>query len=156
MNNFTFGNDRYQYYETICGGSGAGDGFHGADCVHTHMTNTRLTDPEVLEWRYPVLIEEFAVRHGSGGAGRWRGGDGAVRRIRFLEPMTAAILSGHRRLPPYGMAGGKPGLTGHNRVRHTSGETVELGGCDQVEMGAGDVFIIETPGGGGYGAPEQS
>jgi len=154
MNNFTFGNDRHQYYETICGGSGAGDGFHGADCVHTHMTNTRLTDPEVLEWRYPVLIEEFAVRHGSGGAGRWRGGDGAVRRIRFLEPMTAAILSGHRRLPPYGMAGGKPGLTGHNRVRHSSGATVELGGCDRVEMGAGDVFIIETPGGGGYGPPE--
>jgi len=154
MNNFTFGNDRHQYYETICGGSGAGDGFHGADCVHTHMTNTRLTDPEVLEWRYPVLIEEFAVRRGSGGAGRWRGGDGAVRRIRFLEPMTAAILSGHRRLPPYGMAGGKPGLTGHNRVRHSSGTAVELGGCDQVEMGAGDVFIIETPGGGGYGPPE--
>jgi len=156
MNNFTFGNDRYQYYETICGGSGAGDGFHGADCVHTHMTNTRLTDPEVLEWRYPVLIEEFAVRRGSGGAGRWRGGNGAVRRIRFLEPMTAAILSGHRRVPPYGMAGGKPGLTGRNRVRHSSGATVELGGCDRVEMGVGDVFTIETPGGGGYGPPEQS
>ena len=156
MNNFTFGNDRHQYYETICGGAGAGDGFHGADCVHTHMTNTRLTDPEVLEWRYPVLIEEFAVRRGSGGGGRWRGGDGAVRRIRFLEPMTAAILSGHRRLPPYGMAGGKPGQTGHNRVRHSSGATVELGGCDRVEMGAGDVFIIETPGGGGYGAPEKN
>jgi 5-oxoprolinase (ATP-hydrolysing) len=156
MNNFTFGNDRYQYYETICGGSGAGDGFHGADCVHTHMTNTRLTDPEVLEWRYPVLIEEFAVRRGSGGAGRWRGGNGAVRRIRFREPMTAAILSGHRRVPPYGMAGGKPGLTGRNRVRHSSGATVELGGCDRVEMGVGDVFTIETPGGGGYGAPETS
>jgi 5-oxoprolinase (ATP-hydrolysing) len=156
MNNFTFGNDRHQYYETICGGAGAGDGFHGADCVHTHMTNTRLTDPEVLEWRYPVLIEEFAVRRGSGGAGRWRGGDGAVRRIRFLEPMTAAILSGHRRLPPYGMAGGKPGQTGHNRVRHSSGAIVELGACDRVEMGAGDVFIIETPGGGGYGAPEKN
>jgi 5-oxoprolinase (ATP-hydrolysing) len=154
MNNFTFGTDRHQYYETICGGSGAGDGFDGADCVHTHMTNTRLTDPEVLEWRYPVLIEEFAVRRGSGGAGRWRGGDGAVRRIRFLEPMTAAILSGHRRLPPYGMAGGKPGQIGHNRVRHSSGTTVELQGCDRVEMGAGDVFIIETPGGGGYGTPE--
>ena len=154
MNNFTFGTDRHQYYETICGGSGAGNGFHGADCVHTHMTNTRLTDPEVLEWRHPVLIEEFAVRRGSGGAGRWRGGDGAVRRIRFLEPMTAAILSGHRRIPPYGMAGGKPGHVGHNRVRHSSGATIELGGCDRVEMGAGDVFIIETPGGGGYGAPE--
>jgi 5-oxoprolinase (ATP-hydrolysing) len=156
MNNFTFGTDRHQYYETICGGAGAGDGFNGADCVHTHMTNTRLTDPEVLEWRYPVLVEEFAVRRGSGGAGRWRGGDGAVRRIRFLEPMTAAILSGHRRLPPYGMAGGKPGQTGHNRVRHSSGATVELKGCDRVEMGAGDVFIIETPGGGGYGAPDKA
>jgi 5-oxoprolinase (ATP-hydrolysing) len=154
MNNFTFGNDRYQYYETVCGGSGAGEGFDGADCVHTHMTNTRLTDPEVLEWRYPVLIEEFAIRRGSGGGGRWRGGDGAIRRIKFLEPMTAAILSGHRRLPPYGMAGGKPGHTGHNRVRHSGGAMVELKGCDRVEMGAGDVFIIETPGGGGYGPPE--
>jgi 5-oxoprolinase (ATP-hydrolysing) len=156
MNNFTFGNDRHQYYETICGGSGAGDGFHGADCVHTHMTNTRLTDPEVLEWRYPVLIDEFAVRRGSGGGGRWRGGDGAVRRIRFLEPMTAAILSGHRRLPPYGMAGGKPGAVGRNWVLHSSGAVVELGACDQIEMGAGDVFVIETPGGGGYGAPEET
>jgi 5-oxoprolinase (ATP-hydrolysing) len=155
MNNFTFGNDRYQYYETVCGGSGAGEGFDGADCVHTHMTNTRLTDPEVLEWRYPVLIEEFAIRRGSGGGGRWRGGDGAIRRIKFLEPMTAAILSGHRRLPPYGMAGGKPGHTGHNRVRHSGGAMVELKGCDRVEMGAGDVFIIETPGGGGYGATDE-
>jgi len=154
MNNFTFGSDRHQYYETICGGSGAGDGFHGADCVHTHMTNTRLTDPEVLEWRFPVLIEEFAVRRGSGGAGRWRGGDGAVRRIRFLEPMTAAILSGHRRVPPYGMAGGKPGTVGRNWVRHTTGIVTDLGACDQVEMNAGDVFVIETPGGGGYGPPE--
>jgi 5-oxoprolinase (ATP-hydrolysing) len=112
MSNFTFGNERHQYYETICGGSGAGDGFAGADCVHTHMTNSRLTDPEVLEWRHPVLIEEFSGRRGSGGAGRWRGGDGAVRKVRFLEPMTAAILSGHRRVPPYGMAGGKPGAVG--------------------------------------------
>jgi 5-oxoprolinase (ATP-hydrolysing) len=156
MNNFTFGNDRYQYYETICGGSGAGDGFDGADCVHTHMTNTRLTDPEVLEWRFPVLVEEFAIRRGSGGAGKWRGGDGAIRRIRFLEPMTAAILSGHRRVPPYGMAGGKPGAVGRNWVRHTSGTVVELGGCDKIEVNAGDVFVIETPGGGGYGSPEKS
>jgi 5-oxoprolinase (ATP-hydrolysing) len=154
MNNFTFGNERHQYYETLCGGAGAGEGFDGADCVHTHMTNTRLTDPEVLEWRFPVLIEEFAVRRGSGGAGRWRGGDGAVRRVRFLEPMTAAILSGHRRVPPYGMAGGKPGAVGRNWVRRPGGSVVELGGCDRVEMSAGDVFVIETPGGGGYGAPE--
>jgi 5-oxoprolinase (ATP-hydrolysing) len=118
------------------------------------MTNTRLTDPEVLEWRFPVLLEEFAVRRGSGGKGRWRGGDGVVRRVRFLEPMTAAILSGHRRVPPYGMAGGKPGAVGHNRVRQAGGALVELGGCDRVEMNAGDTFVIETPGGGGYGAPQ--
>ncbi len=156
MNNFTFGNDRHQYYETICGGSGAGDGFHGTDCVHTHMTNTRLTDPEVLEWRHPVLIEEFAIRRGSGGAGQWHGGDGAVRRVRFLEPMTAAILSGHRRIHPYGMADGKPGAVGRNSVRRADGSMVYLGGSDKIEMNAGDVFIIETPGGGGYGAPEKS
>jgi len=156
MNNFTFGNDRHQYYETICGGSGAGDGFHGTDCVHTHMTNTRLTDPEVLEWRHPVLIEEFAIRRGSGGAGRWHGGDGAVRRVRFLEPMTAAILSGHRRVPPYGMAGGKPGAVGRNSVQRVDGSIVQLGGASKIEMNAGDVFIIETPGGGGYGSPEKS
>jgi 5-oxoprolinase (ATP-hydrolysing) len=156
MNNFTFGNARHQYYETICGGSGAGEGFDGADCVHTHMTNTRLTDPEVLEWRHPVLVEEFGIRRGSGGAGRWRGGNGAVRRIRFLEPMTAAILSGHRRVPPYGMAGGGPGATGRNRVLRADGEVVELRGCDQIEMNAGDAFVIETPGGGGYGTPSTS
>ena len=151
MNNFTFGNERHQYYETICGGSGAGNGFDGAHCVHTHMTNSRLTDPEVLEWRHPVLIEEFSVRRGSGGAGRWRGGDGAVRRIRFLEPMTAAILSGHRRVPPYGMAGGKPGAVGRNWVKRADGNVTELGACETIEMHAGDVFVIETPGGGGYG-----
>jgi len=154
MNNFTFGNDRYQYYETICGGSGAGEGFDGTDCVHTHMTNSRLTDPEVLEWRFPVLIEEFSIRRGSGGQGRWRGGDGAIRRVRFLEPMTAAILSGHRRVRPYGMAGGAPGMRGRNRVETAKGDTIELKACDQVEMRAGDVFVIETPGGGGYGTPE--
>ena len=151
MNNFTFGNDRHQYYETICGGAGAGEGFHGASCVHTHMTNTRLTDPEVLEWRYPVLVDEFAVRSGSGGSGKWRGGDGAVRKVRFLEPMTAAILSGHRRVPPYGMAGGEPGAVGRNSVQRAGGGVTELTGSDQTEMGAGDVFVIETPGGGGYG-----
>jgi 5-oxoprolinase (ATP-hydrolysing) len=156
MNNFTFGNDRHQYYETICGGSGAGDGFPGADCVHTHMTNTRLTDPEVLEWRHPVLVEEFSIRRGSGGAGKWRGGDGAVRRVRFLEPMTAAILSGHRRVPPYGMAGGRSGAVGRNSVRRADGKSTALGGSDKTEMNAGDVFIIETPGGGGFGTPEKS
>jgi 5-oxoprolinase (ATP-hydrolysing) len=151
MNNFTFGNDRYQYYETISGGSGAGDGFDGTDVVQTHMTNSRLTDPEVLEWRFPVLLEDFSIRRGSGGKGRWRGGDGAVRRVRFLEPMTAAILSGHRIVPPYGMAGGQPGKVGRNYVIRSDGKAVELAGADKIGMNAGDVFVIETPGGGGYG-----
>ena len=153
MNNFTFGDDRYQYYETVAGGSGAGEGFDGADAVQTHMTNSRLTDPEVLEWRFPVLLESFEIRRGSGGAGRWKGGDGAVRRVRFLEPMVAAILSGHRRVAPHGMAGGLPGRTGHNWVRRADGDIVELGACDQIEMRPGDCFVIETPGGGGYGRP---
>ena len=152
MNNFTFGNERYQYYETIAGGSGAGPGFDGADVVQTHMTNSRLTDPEVLEWRFPVLLESFEIRRGSGGAGRHRGGHGAVRRVRFLEPLTAAILSNHRRVPPHGMAGGKPGAVGHNYVLRVDGSRVELGPTDRVEMVAGDVFVVETPGGGGYGA----
>ncbi len=152
MNNFTFGNERYQYYETVAGGSGAGPGFAGADVVQTHMTNSRLTDPEVLEWRFPVLLESFAIRRGSGGRGRWRGGDGAVRRIRFLEPMTAAILSGHRRVRPHGMAGGEPGMAGRNYVLRRDGRVTELGPFDQTEMSAGDIFVVETPGGGGYGA----
>jgi len=153
MNNFTFGNDVHQYYETVAGGSGAGLGFEGADVVQTHMTNSRLTDPEVLEWRFPVLLETFEIRRGSGGAGRWRGGDGALRRVRFLEPMTAAILSEHRRVAPYGMAGGLPAKTGRNRVRRADGKVVELEACDQIEMNSGDCFVIETPGGGGYGNP---
>jgi len=153
MNNFTFGDDRIQYYETVAGGSGAGEGFEGADVVQTHMTNSRLTDPEVLEWRFPVLLESFEIRRGSGGAGRWRGGDGAIRRVRFLEPMTAAILSGHRRIAPYGASGGSSGKTGRNWVCRAGGEVVELQGCDQIEMNSGDSFVIETPGGGGYGQP---
>jgi len=152
MNNFTFGNDRYQYYETICGGSGAGNGFHGTDAVHTHMTNSRLTDPEILEWRFPVLLEDFSIRRGSGGKGRWRGGDGAVRRVRFLENMTAAVLSGHRVIAPYGAAGAQPGKVGRNSVLRIDGSTVELQGADKIDMNAGDVFVIETPGGGGFGA----
>jgi 5-oxoprolinase (ATP-hydrolysing) len=153
MNNVTFGNERHQYYETVASGSGAGDGFLGASVVQTHMTNSRLTDPEVLEWRLPVRLEEFAVRHGSGGAGRWRGGDGAVRRIRFLEPMTVSTLSQHRRVRPYGMAGGEPGALGANRVERADGTVVELGGSDTADVGPGDVLVIETPGGGGYGPP---
>jgi 5-oxoprolinase (ATP-hydrolysing) len=151
MNNFTFGNERYQYYETVAGGSGAGADFDGADVVQTHMTNSRLTDPEVLEWRYPVRLESFEIRHGSGGRGRRRGGHGAVRRMRFLEPMTAAILSGHRLVRPHGLHGGEAGAPGRNYVLRADGRTSELGPFDQTEMGALDVFVIETPGGGGYG-----
>ena len=153
MNNFTYGNQRYQYYETVGGGSGAGPGFDGADVVQTHMTNSRLTDPEVLEWRFPVRLESFEIRHGSGGRGRWRGGSGAIRRVRFLEPMTAAILSGHRLVRPHGMAGGEPGEPGRNYVLRVNGERTELGPFDQTEMAAGDIFVVESPGGGGYGAP---
>ncbi|HEY3916676.1 MAG TPA: hydantoinase B/oxoprolinase family protein [Stellaceae bacterium] len=155
MNNFTFGNDRHQYYETICGGSGAGLGFDGTAAVHTHMTNTRLTDPEVLEWRFPVLLESFAIRRGSGGTGKWRGGDGAVRRLRFLEPMTAAILSSHRRVAPHGLAGGGAGAPGRNRVERANGPCEELGGTAVVAMNEGDVFVIETPGGGGFGKSDE-
>src|SRR5690606_35640864 len=134
MNNFTFGNERHQYYETIAGGSGAGDGFSGTACVQTHMTNSRLTDPEVLEWRYPVRLDSFAIRRSSGGAGRWRGGDGAIRRLQFLETMTAAILSGHRRVPPYGMAGGQPGQTGRNSVIRADGSVIVLDACASAVM----------------------
>ena len=154
MNNFTFGNARYQYYETVAGGSGAGPGFDGTDVVQTHMTNSRLTDPEVLEWRFPVLLESFEVRNGSGGRGRWHGGNGGVRRVRFLEPMTAAILSGHRLVRPHGMAGGGEGTAGRNWVERKDGSVAELGPSDRTEMAPGDVFVVETPGGGGYGTPE--
>ncbi|HEY7594220.1 MAG TPA: hydantoinase B/oxoprolinase family protein [Actinophytocola sp.] len=151
MNNVTFGNEHHQYYETVGSGSGAGEGFAGASVVQTHMTNSRLTDPEVLEWRFPVFLDEFAVRRGSGGAGRWRGGDGAVRRIRFREPMTVSTLTGHRRVPPYGMAGGEPGALGRNRILRADGSVTELSGCDSADVGADDILEIETPGGGGYG-----
>ena len=152
MNNLTFGNDRYQYYETICSGSPAGPGFDGAPAVHTHMTNSRLTDPEVLEWRFPVLLEEFSIRRGSGGRGRWSGGDGVLRRIRFLEAMTASILSNRRVVAPFGLAGGGDGLPGRNYVLRHDGKQVPLGPTAAIEMNPGDVFVIETPGGGGYGA----
>lgn len=154
MNNLTFGNERYQYYETIAGGSGAGEGFDGCDAVHTHMTNSRLTDPEVLEWRFPVLLESFGIRRGSGGRGKWRGGNGAVRRLRFLEPMTASILSSHRKVPNFGLEGGEPGALGRNAVIRADGRVEELSGTDKAEMQPGDVFLVETPGGGGWGRPE--
>jgi 5-oxoprolinase (ATP-hydrolysing) len=153
MNNFTFGNARHQYYETISGGSGAGEGFDGTSVVQTHMTNSRLTDPEVLEFRFPVRLESYEIRKGSGGAGRWRGGDGGVRRVRFLEPMTASILSNGRVHPAFGMAGGSPGAPGINRVVRADGHTEDLKHIGQAEMAVGDVFEIHTPGGGGFGVP---
>ncbi len=154
MNNVIFGNDRYQYYETVCGGSGAGPGFAGTAAVHTHMTNTRLTDPEVLEWRYPVLLESFSIRGGSGGAGAFRGGDGAERRIRFLDDMELVILSNRRLVPPYGMAGGAPGEPGRNWIERADGSTRELAGQDGAQVAPGDVFVLRTPSGGGYGEPD--
>lgn len=153
MNNFTFGNQRYQYYETICGGSGAGANFDGTDAVQTHMTNSRLTDPEVLEWRFPVLLESFAIRANSGGNGYHCGGNGVVRRVRFLEAMTAGILSGRRVISPCGLNGGENGVLGRNYVEKLDGKVEDLGSTATVEMQAGDVFVIETPGGGGYGFP---
>jgi 5-oxoprolinase (ATP-hydrolysing) len=152
MNNVTFGNDDYQYYETVASGSGAGEGFDGADVVQTKMTNSRLTDPEVLEWRYPVRVESFGIRRGSGGTGRWRGGDGGLRRLRFLEPMTVTTLAGHRRVPAFGMAGGGPGALGRHWVERADGSVTAMRGCDSVRLEAGDAFVIETPGGGGFGA----
>ncbi len=151
MNNFIFGDATRQYYETICGGTGAGPGFNGTSAVHSHMTNTRMTDPEVLELRYPVRLEQFAIRRGSGGAGRWRGGDGAVRRIRFLESMTAVIVGSRRNVAPFGLAGGEDGASGQQRVERVEGHVEILGGTDSAELRSGDAFVIETPGGGGYG-----
>ncbi|VVD82512.1 5-oxoprolinase [Pandoraea communis] len=151
MNNFTFGNETYQYYETIAGGSGAGEGFHGADAVQTHMTNSRLTDPEVLEWRYPVRLESHRIRTGSGGAGRWHGGNGAVRRIRFLTPMTASILSNNRVHAPFGAQGGAVGALGANYVERADGSREALAHIGRTQMQPGDIFVVETPGGGGFG-----
>ncbi|MEX1323154.1 MAG: hydantoinase B/oxoprolinase family protein, partial [Synechococcaceae cyanobacterium] len=161
MNNLSFGDARVQYYETICGGCGggrtpAGVGFAGASAVQSHMTNSRLTDPEVLEQRFPVRLETFAIRRGSGGAGRWPGGDGVVRRLRFLAPMTVALLSGSRRVPPFGLAGGEPGLPGRNRLLRAGGAGELLSGAAQVTVAAGDVLVVETPGGGGFGAADPA
>jgi len=151
MNNFTFGDDRRQYYETICGGSGAGPDFAGTDAVQTHMTNSRLTDPEVLEARYPVLVEAFSIRRGSGGAGANRGGDGVVRRIGFREPMTATLLSNRRRVAPFGLHGGEAGALGSARVERADGQVQALSATDLVAVKPGDTIVIETPGGGGWG-----
>ncbi len=151
MNNVTFGNERYQYYETVASGSGAGDGFDGTDVVQTKMTNSRLTDPEVLEWRYPVLLESYRIIPASGGPGRWHGGNGGLRRLRFTEPMTVTTLAGHRRIPAFGMAGGQPGALGRNWVERSDGTLTPMRGCDSVQVRPGDVFVMQTPGGGGYG-----
>ncbi|MFB2838230.1 hydantoinase B/oxoprolinase family protein [Floridanema evergladense] len=151
MNNFTFGNQQYQYYETICGGSGAGIDFNGTDAVQTQMTNSRLTDPEVLEWRFPVLVEEFSIRNNSGGKGRFHGGNGVIRRIRFREKMTAAILSGHRKIPPFGLEGGESGAVGRNYVERDRGNIESLESKAEILIHPGDIFTIETPGGGGFG-----
>jgi 5-oxoprolinase (ATP-hydrolysing) len=152
MNNFTFGDGEVQYYETVCGGSGAGADHDGTSAVHTHMTNTRLTDPEILETRFPVLLEEFSIRHGSGGIGSHSGGDGVVRRMQFRRAMTASILSNRRRVAPFGLAGGGDGARGRNLVQRSDGRVQEFGATVTVEMNAGDSFVIETPGGGGFGA----
>jgi 5-oxoprolinase (ATP-hydrolysing) len=151
MNNFVYGNDRFQNYETICGGTGAGEGFDGASAVHSHMTNTRMTDPEVLETRFPVRVEEFSIRQGSGGAGRWQGGNGITRRLRFLEEMTVTVLSSHRQVPPHGTHEGEPGQCGRNAVERADGRVDLLAGNDQAQMQPGDIFLMQTPGGGGYG-----
>ena len=151
MNNFTFGNQQYQYYETICGGTGAGPDHNGTSAVQSHMTNSRLTDPEVLEWRFPVMVDDFSIRRHSGGKGKFNGGDGVIRKIRFLAPMSAAILSSHRTTRPFGVSGGQPGAAGNNYILRKNGEWQALQGTDQADMQAGDIFVIETPGGGGYG-----
>ncbi len=151
MNNFTFGNERHQYYETIAGGAGAGPGFDGASAVQTHMTNSRLTDPEILETRLPVLLDKFAVRSGSGGAGAHRGGDGVERHVRFLEPMRANILSNRRRVAPRGLAGGADAAPGVNKVVRADGSEELLSATASAQMQPGDTFVILTPGGGGYG-----
>ena len=156
MNNFTFGDARHQYYETIAGGSGAGPDFDGTSVVQTHMTNSRLTDPEVLEHRFPVRLDSFEIRARSGGAGLHVGGNGAVRRVRFLQPMTASILSNGRHRGAFGMAGGEPGEPGRNRVERADGQVLALDHIASVEMAPGDVFVIETPGGGGWGPPAPS
>ena len=155
MNNFLFGDATRQYYETICGGTGASATFDGQSAVQTHMTNTRMTDPEVLELRFPVRLEEFSVRRGSGGAGRHRGGDGAVRRVRFLEPMSAVIVASRRVVPPFGLEGGQDGAAGEQWVERADGSRLALSGTDGVELDPGDVFGIATPGGGGFGERTQ-
>ena len=155
MNNVLWGNERFTYYETVCGGAGAGPGYPGRSAVHTHMTNTRITDAEVLEQRYPVRVERFSIRSGSGGGGRWCGGDGAIRELTFLEPMTLSVLTQHRREQPYGVDGGGPGVVGLQSVIRASGAIEPLGPVDGCDVEAGDRLVLETPGGGGWGAADS-
>jgi 5-oxoprolinase (ATP-hydrolysing) len=154
MNNLLFGNEHFGYYETIGGGSGAGPGFHGADAVHQHMTNTRITDPEIMEFRYPVQLEEFSVRQGSGGKGKWHGGNGIFRKIRFKEPVKLSVLTQHRSVAPYGAEGGAPGMAGRQYILRKDGSREALQSIDGAEMAAGDAIVMETPGGGGFGKAE--
>ena len=151
MNNLNFGNNKYQYYETICSGSPAGPGFDGTDAVHTHMTNTRLTDPEILEFRYPVVLEDFHIRKGSGGQGTMESRRRHPRIIRFLEKMECTLLTGHRRVRPFGLEGGEAGQVGQNSVRRKNGRVEMLHGCDATVIDAGEAIIIQTPTAGGYG-----
>ena len=156
VNNFVYGNEQYQNYETICGGTGAGPDHPGCNAVHSHMTNTRMTDPEVLEWRFPVRVESFAIRHGSGGVGQQPGGAGITRRLRFLESMTVTTLCSHRLTEPYGLAGGQAGERGRDTVERADGTIEELAGSDETLMQPGDVFVMQTPGGGGFGPPDAA
>lgn len=151
MNNFLFGNARFGFYETICGGAGATEGYNGADAVHTHMTNTRITDAEILEHRYPVLLRRFEIRKNSGGKGKWRGGNGVIREVQFNEKMEVNLLTQHRKETPYGMAGGHSGMCGKQYLIRNNGEKIQLSGLTSVEVKAGDSIAIETPGGGGWG-----
>jgi 5-oxoprolinase (ATP-hydrolysing) len=155
MNNFSFGDGRHQYYETVCGGTGAGPGFKGASAVHSHMTNSRLTDPEIMEINYPVRLERFGIRRGSGGKGRFSGGDGVERRIRFLAPMQANLLALRRQVAPFGVAGGEAGMTGKQRIERADGQVQVLPGIAEFRLECGDVFVLETPGGGGFGPPDE-
>ena len=156
MNNYIWGNERVQNYETICGGAGASANMDGCNAVHTHMTNSRLTDPEILEWRFPVRLESFSIRQKSGGAGRYNGGEGVDRRMLFLEPMTVNMIAGHRVVPPYGVGGGQPGVVGENYVLHADNTLTNLGTSGQVEVSSGDVFVLKTPGGGGFGPQQET
>ena len=153
MNNYIYGNDFYQNYETICGGTGAGPHFHGTDGVHSHMTNTRMSDPEVIEENFPVHLEEFSIRKNSGGIGAYMGGNGVVRKMQFLESMTVTTLTSHRIIKPFGVNGGGDGALGHNSVIWSDGRVENLKGNDTRQLNNGDIFVMKTPGGGGYGAP---